>query len=223
MKSSLFVVRVLVCLRGLAVARFDANPTGEVWWWGEDFTNYNPRTRNSQPESLATLGEVPDSARAGDRYVPRCRNSRLGYPTVANDQFRRVPRQLLWRRGLLLNVSCPKGALPEEEWKAMARRQERLRTEAVAVRDSRLRAQRRDGGQRRQTPALSWLELKRFKQASGGATATPTPSIVHQSSIIINDHHSPSLSSSAVSMSHILSLVIVVVLSRPLRDGLLLE
>ena len=169
MKSSLATSHLLLHLLGLAVvvlSHYDPNPTGEeVWWWGEDLTNYNPQTNNSQPVSLATLGEVPASARAGDRYVPRCRNSRFGYPAVANDQFRRVPRQLLWRRGLRHNVSCPHGALPQEEWEVTARRQQHLRAEAAAVRNSRVRAQRRDG-QHRQTPATRWLEFKRFKQAS---------------------------------------------------------
>ena len=72
---------------------------------------------------------------------------------------------LLWRRGLRYNVSCPHGALPQEEWEVTARRQQHLRAEAAAVRNSRVRAQRRDG-QHRQTPATRWLELKRFKQAS---------------------------------------------------------
>ena len=125
----------------------------DSWWWGDDNRFYptnKPDGENWQNISLATVAEVPAGAELGERYVPRCRNSRIGYHAQANDQFRRVSSDNLWRRGLSVNVTCPTGAVPQEEWEVIKVLQKHLRDEATEVRESRIRAQRQWRQQQRQ-------------------------------------------------------------------------
>lgn len=153
-----FVYFYIVRCRMIEAVRAAHYPEG--WWWSEDRAKYNQQTPNSSPITIhMTKPEVSEASMIGDRYTPRCRNSRLSYPAQVNDHFTRLSPNELYRKSNL-NITCAHGAPSDSEFLLMKKLQNRLNDEALAVQKSRL------GASFNQILSHDdrWLEFKHYKQ-----------------------------------------------------------